>query len=92
MEVKHKDRVTCKINDVKITDAMICVRDTRYFICQNHCDGNYSGDRLGYKYSWQFHPEEDGNSGVTKLKVLKVVTPARATLRDVINSVVRDLS
>ena len=58
---RHGDKVTCIMDDTVITDARISAdADGKFFICQNHRDGDAAADLLGYKYSWSISLAGDG--------------------------------
>ena len=49
---KTGDSVTCKINDIDITDAKIYVEEDCFYVCQNEKTGEDAPDKLGYEYSY----------------------------------------
>lgn len=83
---KHGDSVTCSIDDTIITDAKISIdSDGTPFICQNECEGAYTGNRLGYKYSWKLNRDFTGLS-VTNLTLARPRTIDDIQVGDVIVS------
>ena len=72
MNLKHGDRVTCKINGVQINDARISIDEHGcYFICQNRKKGEKAKIFFGYRYSWFFDPEDMKEDGVSDLRIVK---------------------
>lgn len=57
----HGKRVTCKINEIEITDAKLSVIKNRVYICQNDVATpcHLSDDEFGYKYCSELANEED---------------------------------
>ena len=54
MKYTHGQKVTCEIQEVKITDAKISIdKDGTPFICQNIKYGIEAEDKLGYEHSWK---------------------------------------
>jgi len=77
MNLKHNQKVTCKIEGEKITDAKISIDEYgTLYICQNKKDGSSADDKLGYRYSWKLN-KDFTDCGVTNLK------PLNKTIRDV---------
>ena len=71
MNLKHGDKVTCKIEGVHIDDARISVVEGRYHICQNEKNGDSIKDRLGYKFSWFFNPKNCLFYDVSDLRIVE---------------------
>lgn len=87
MNFKHKQKVTCEIDGVKITDARISIRkDGMPFICQNEKDGCEAEDKLEYKYSWKLN-RDFTDEDVKNLK------PVKETIRDAeVGDIIEDMS
>lgn len=52
-QLKHGMKVTCTIEGKKIDDAKISIdKEKNIYICQDHKDGNFTKEKLGYKHSW----------------------------------------
>lgn len=52
-QLRHGMRVTCTIEGTKIDDAKISIdKKKNIYICQDHKDGNFTEDKLGYQHSW----------------------------------------
>lgn len=72
------DRITCKIKNIEINDAVIHFEPdygiiNRAWICHNltDFDGDRSPRRHGYNYSWHFHVNGlDTSDGVSNIKPL----------------------
>ena len=74
------DKVTCWIYSDYIEDARISIVGDKYYICQNFKDGNYTANKFGYKYSWNF--QDDGCGGFTdEVRELKKVDSGDITIK-----------
>lgn len=58
MKFTHGQKVTCNIDGIEITDAMISIDDKGVpYICQNEIKGAITDNKLGYEYSWQLNTD-----------------------------------
>jgi len=64
----HGRKITCWIAGTYISDAKVCVEGKRVYICQNFKNGSSCKDKMGYRYSWWFFPEE---KNVTDIKLVE---------------------
>lgn len=84
----HGQRVTCKIRDMYIKDAVVSIgnfhRSTELFICQNEHSGAPAPEKFGYKYSYVV------SEGTTVFQSLKAVDeiPGEEDEKDVVRYMV----
>jgi hypothetical protein len=70
MEFKNGDKVTCKIKEFHIDDAMIVIENGINYVCQDKVNGGRPRDTKGYEYGWQLTDsfEADGLSDLKKVE------------------------